>query len=178
MVLYVILVYAHSMETIPSCDSVTPPPPPPPRTHHHATCTHRPPLPFHTARLKPSHSGSVSHFWPKPTPHLVFRKRATPPPPPPRTCHHPTPTHRPALPFHMVHLKPSHVSSVSVSWPKPAPRLAFRECATSPPPPCTRHHATPMHHPALTQRARNRAMAAQFRVFGPNPLPASCFTNT
>jgi hypothetical protein len=31
---------------------------------------------------------------------------------------------------------------------KPAPRLAFHEHAT--PPPRTRHHATPTHHPALS----------------------------
>src|SRR5882762_2174404 len=118
--------------------------------HHHPTPMHCPPSPFHTVRLKPSHSGSVSDFQPKPAPRLAFRKRTTPPPPLPRTHHHPTPTQRPPLPFHTARLKPSHSGSVSDFGPKFTPRLAFREHATPPPPlPRIHHHPTPTQHPPL-----------------------------
>src|SRR5882762_2283691 len=148
--------------------------------HHHPTPMHCPPSPFHTVRLKPSHSGSVSDFQPKPAPRLAFRKRTTPPPPLPRTHHHPTPTQRPPLPFHTARLKPSHSGSVSDFGPKFTPRLAFHKHAT-PPPPLPRIH----HHPPLrniprccfTWHTQNRATAAWFRIFDPNPLPALRFAN-
>jgi hypothetical protein len=162
-------------------------PPPPPTHHHHSTPPHCPPLPLYTARLKPSHIGLVSVFWPKPVLGLAFRERTTPPSPPPPTHHHSTPPHRPPLPLHTVRPKPSHIGSVSTFWPKPVPGLAFRERTTPPsPPPPTHHHSTPPHCPPLplytarpkpsyislvlvfwpkpcrfTRRAQNQATAAQ-----------------
>ena len=126
-----------------------------------------------------SHSGSVSRFWPKPAPHLVFCKRVTPPPPP-RTCHHPTPTHHPALPFHTVRWNRATAARFRFLGPNPLPASRFAN---------TQHHhhhhltntTTPplrtIPHCRFTRCTRNRATAAWFRVFGPNLLPASCFTN-
>ena len=82
---------------------------------------HRPTLPFHMARPKPSYERSVSGFWPKPHPRPRIGERAAPPAPP---CHSPAPTtshHRPTSPFYGARPKPSYECSVSRFWPKPCP---------------------------------------------------------
>ncbi|KIM72530.1 hypothetical protein PILCRDRAFT_829688 [Piloderma croceum F 1598] len=102
-----------------------PPPPSPPGTCHHATqapspiavphgapetpprlsfrnCT-TPPPPPPPSRLKPSHNGSVLGILTQTPPRL-----SAPPPPSPYPPHPTASPHRPPLPFHMVHPKPSH----------------------------------------------------------------------
>jgi hypothetical protein len=104
-------------------ERTAPPPPPPPGTCHRPTPKHYPPSPFHTARPKPSHNGSVSSFGPttSPTPRCVS---AQPPPlPSPHTHHRATPTQHPPFPFHAARLKPSHGGLVSGFSPKP-PRVS------------------------------------------------------
>ena len=146
-------------------------PPPLPRTHHHHTPTQRPLLPFHLAHPKPSHSGSVSEFRPKPAPRLVFRQCTTPPPPLPCTHHHPTLNHRPPSLFHTVRPKLSHSGSVLDFGLKTPPRPHhYLVHTTSPPLPTIPHHR-------FTWRALNRATAPWFRIFDPNLFPTSYFVN-
>ena len=94
--------------------------------------------------------------------------------------HHTTPTHHPPFPFHMARLKSS--LNGSVSGFDQTPCLAFHErtALPPPPPPHTHHHPTPTHHPpspfhmARPKPSHNSSVLG----FGPNPLPASCFTST
>jgi hypothetical protein len=86
-----------------------------------------------------------------------------------------TSLHRPVPPFYTARPKPSHHSSVSGFWPKPHPpasRWRTRSphpcrCLISPCPPplCIAPYRR------FTRHARNRAITARFRGFGPNPTP-------
>jgi len=80
-------------------------------------------------------------------------------------------TQRPPLPFHMARLKPSHSGSVSDFGPKFAPRHHHYLVYTTTPP------LRNVPHCCFTQRTQNRATAARFQIFDPNPLPTSHFTN-
>ncbi|KIM72924.1 hypothetical protein PILCRDRAFT_15690 [Piloderma croceum F 1598] len=90
--------------TTPACAAQhATPPPPSPHPPHPTTSPHRPPLPFHTVRPKPSYNSSVSRFWPKPPPrasrfqpngHTTTATTTTP-------SHHPS-TSSPAAVSHSV----------------------------------------------------------------------------
>jgi hypothetical protein len=58
----------------------TAPPPPPLYLRHPTTIPLYPPLPFHTAYLKPSHISSVSGFRPQAPPPASVCERTAPPP--------------------------------------------------------------------------------------------------
>ena len=136
----------------------TTPPPPPPDTHYPTPSLRHPPLLLLTAHPKSSHVGSVSFFWPKPTPPArVIEWQPQPPLPP----YFPYPTnhlHRSLQPFPRARTKPSPGGSVSDFRPKTHHPTRIIEWSPQPPPPPRFSHPTSHLHrllqPFPTARAR------------------------
>ena len=159
------------------CEHTTPPPPLP-HMHHHHTPTQCPPSRFHAARLKPSHSSSVSDFGPT-TRSLPPVSRTRDPtttttlyrPPP-----HPYATSSVAVSIGATETEPQWLGFGLLT--KPTPCLPFCERMTPPPPlPCTDHHPTPTHCPPLPfhMACQKPSPSSSVSDFGPKPTPRLAF---
>jgi hypothetical protein len=150
------------------------PPPLPPHLPHPNTSSHRPPLPFDTAKPKSSHCARFWPFSPKPHPPARVCKCRTPPPLPPHPPHHNTSPHCPSLSFDTANPKPSRCARF---WPF-SPMAHSPACVcerTIPPlmPPHPPHPNTSLHHPPLLFDTANPkpSRCARFWPFSPKAPP-------
>jgi hypothetical protein len=144
------------------------PPPQPPCMHYHHTPTQCPPLQFHLACPKPSHSVSVLGFGPNPSPPHVSQARG----------HH-----------HLIHITTPPLRTIPLrqfAWCTQNQATTARFWLFSPNPLSRLTSANAMHHhhhhhlistttpppsaalyPHFRQHARNRAPVARFWVLSP-----------